>query len=219
MQSLRPFRMQIMIQTAFISIFIVLTGILIVLFTYVGVKSSKLLSKNIMINVATSIRQKLELEIRPAESLTKITASLLINGVLDPQKMANYTYLIAKQLPKHIFDYPERIVGWGDVQGNLIETSLEPDGTYTTTFFEKKNTHLSSIKIYRDLNGKVIKRQLEHVSFNPLRMNWFITAKNTRNFTWTGYFLSYPYNNPSIAAVHPIYDQQDNLLGVFETEI
>ena len=215
----KTFRIQVMIQTTFISIFIVLSALLISLLTYTGLKSTKLLTNDLMVNLATTITQKLELEIIPAEKLTKLTQSLMSTKLITSDKMVEYTYLIAKRIPVQDLEYPERLVGWSDTQGNLVETSLQPDGLYTTTVFKKNAGTRHTIKLYRDAEGKIINQEVKTVSYNPLQMKWYSTAVRAKHFTWTGYFLSYPYYNPSIAAVTPLYDDQGSLQGVFEIEV
>ncbi len=219
MKGIRNFRLEVMIQTVFITVILILSGILISLLVFASVKSSTYLSKKLMVNTALLIFHELRAELRPAQLITNFTASLQEHEIIDSHNMVNYTYLVAKQLPKHVTKNSQRITGWRDEDMNSVETSLEPDGSYSTTIFKPKKSAVSEQKLYRDLNGNIIKQEMVPRVPEDKVSSWFMAAESKGHFTWTDFFLSYPYLQPSIAAVSPIYNGQHQLLGVFEVEV
>jgi adenylate cyclase len=133
--------------------------------------------------------------------------------------MVEYTYYIAKNLPKYKLNYPVRIAAWGDEDGNSVTTTLEADGTYSTSLIKPYNTPPISIKYYRNLQGKIINKEIIAQNYDPRLRPWYLEAISAKHPVWTDVYYSYPYRNLTIASAVSLFNKQQKKLGVFEIEI
>lgn len=182
-------------------------------------QSMDAVAKNLLTDVSDLVFERLNLEINAAERFANLSKHLIESGQLKNQNIPDYTFYVAKNLPYYKLPYAARIVGWGDAQGNSVETSRQADGSYSTRIIKPSSNPPVHFNYFRDLNGKIIRSETVPGNYDPRRRPWYITAQNAKKFVWTDYFLSYPYKNPSMAAVVPTYNQFGQLLGVFEIEI
>jgi len=222
MNSFRHFPLRIVLQSLFISTFAILVGIIIYLSSYEYSKSIAIFSKKLMAGSATSVMLHLQSEINPAQILINISQSLMENHMVHPDEMIDYTYYVAKNLHHYTSKVKTRVAGWGDTQGNSIETLLEADGTFSTVILKPYAKPPIGIKLYRDHNGEIIKRENIKQNFDPRIQPWYIAAQNYKQgqpAIWTEIFLSYPYKNSTIATAFPVYNAQNILQGVFEIEL
>lgn len=219
MISLRPFTLRIAIQSIFLSIFVILVGVIILLSTIEYSKSIEIFSKKAMDDSATHVMDQFGSQLRPADLLIKLTKLLMEKDLITQQQLIDYAYVVAKSLPPYIYKNTIRISVWGDPEGNSIATALEADGTYSTEILKPNKTPPTGIKLYRDLEGNIIKRERVPVNYDPRTRPWYIAAQNAKKPIWTKLYLSFPYKHLTITTAIPIYNKQQKLLGIFQLEL
>ena len=219
MISLRPFTLRIAIQSIFLSIFVILVGVIILLSTIEYSKSIEIFSKKAMDDSATHVMDQFGSQLRPADLIIKLTKLLMEKDLITQQQLIDYAYVVAKSLPPYIYKNTIRISVWGDPEGNSIATALEADGTYSTEILKPNKTPPTGIKLYRDLEGNIIKRERVPVNYDPRTRPWYIAAQNAKKPIWTKLYLSFPYKHLTITTAIPIYNKQQKLLGIFQLEL
>ena len=219
MISVRRFPLRIAIQSIFLSIFIILVSVIVTLSSFEYSKSIEVFSKKLMADAATNVMGQLRNQLLPAELAIKLTKSLMEKDLITPQQLVDYTYVVAKNLPHYTYKTPIRVSTWGDDEGNSIATTLEADGTYSTDIITPNTTPPVSTKLYRDLDGKIIKREPITHRYDPRTRPWYIAAKKAAHPIWTKIYTSLPYKNLTVATANPIYNKQKKLLGIFELEL
>lgn len=210
---------QLSIQSIFITIFVALLGFILYLMASSFLNIINVVAHKLMERTGSAILKNLELEISAAKYLNNLTKELFEKEITDNDEIMNYTLLIAKNLAIHPLPYPARLAAWGDNKGNSIETSLEPDGTYSTAIITHDKSHSLAIRYYRDTTGNIIKQEPIPNNYDPRLRPWYKEAEKAKKPVWSDFFLSYPYNNPSTSYSVPIYDKNNLLLGVFEIEV
>ena len=171
---------------------------------------------------ATSVMLHLQAELDPDRRLINLSQLLIENHMIHSDQMIDYTYYVAKNLHHYIRKIEARTTGWGDTQGNSVQTLLEEDGTFSTVILKPYAKPPVGIKLYRNHNGDIIKHENIKQNFDPRIQPWYIAAQNSQQGQhpiWTEMFLSYPYKNSTIATAFPIYNNQKILQGVFEIEL
>jgi len=222
MNSFRYIPLQTLLKSILISTFAILIAAIIYLSSYEYSKSIDIFSKKLITLTAKSVILNLQKAMAPSEQLINITKILFDNHMIHPDQMIDYTYFIAKNLPHYLNEIQARITAWGGAQGNSVQTIREPDGTFSTIIIKPDSIPPVSIKLYRNQEGKIIKQEQFKTNFDPRLQPWYIAAQNskqTKQPIWTDIFISYPFNNSSVAGVIPIYDTQKTLQGVFEIEV
>ncbi len=121
--------------------------------------------------------------------------------------------------PHYALSSPQRLVGWGDIQGNSIETTLETDDSYSTMIITANVKQPAGVRVYRDKKGNIIKHETVSSNYDPRVRPWYLAATKAQQAKWTKTFLSYQYENLSIALALPIFNKQKDLLGVFDIEL
>lgn len=219
MFSLPRFTLRIAIQTIFISIFVLLVGIIISLSTFEYSKSIELFSKKLMAYAATNVMESLESRLRPIEQVLKISQSLIAEDLIQPEELVKYSYFVAKSFQHYVHNTRIRVSVWGNPKGDSIGTILESDGSYSTEILKPNSTPPVSIKLYRDLSGKPIRSEAITSSYDARTRPWYLSAEKAGRLIWSKPFLSEPGKILTVSSAVPIYNNQKKLLGIYEMSL
>ncbi len=100
MNSIRHFPLRIAIQSIFISIFVILVGVILTISGFQYSKSVAMVSKKLMANTATNVIQHMNSDLVSIDKLINLTQSLMENNfIATQQQLVDYSYFIAKNVP------------------------------------------------------------------------------------------------------------------------
>jgi adenylate cyclase len=207
----------ISLRLSILSIFLTLFLIAILLLTgFMAFRFNKLLeytSFALMDHVSASLLEEIQTEIVPVKRASQLTAKLIEDDVLNPDKereLVNYTVDLLNAIP-----IVQRMA-WGDEQGDYIISYREEDGTVTTETCScgtKNKKH----KLYnRNIANEVIDEKILDVySFDPRQRPWYIQAKNAKKAVWTDIINLQLIRSLALSVATPIYNKDGSLRGVF----
>jgi adenylate cyclase len=201
------------ILSVFVTLFIFSILILTSFLTYRIHELLQYTSFSLMRHVSAAMLEEIQTEIVPLKDQSKLTAKLIEDDVLDPDKqdqIINYTVELLRATP-----IVQRMA-WGDEYGNYVISYKEDDGSITT---EACNCGSSSKmqKQYKrnvagDITGVV---QLNNFSFDPRTRPWYIQAKNMKKAIWTDIYNLQLIRSLALSVATPIYSKDGFLRGVF----
>lgn len=219
MINVKHFTLRIAIQSIFIATFVILIALVVYISTSKFSHSISYYSKMLMEKTAWSVIREFKKELSAVESYSKLTQTLFEQNIIDPKDMIEYSYYVAKNLPRYKLNFPIRVTGWGNKDGSSVATFLETDGSYSTTYTSPFNTPATGIKYYRNLHGKIIRKEEISANYNPHNRAWYMAAIDEAHPVWTDVFYSYPYRNLTIACATPLFNKERENIGIFEIEI
>jgi len=92
------------------------------------------------------------------------------------------------------------------------------NGTDRYLGFSRASTNFSFVEYLTDSDGRVIRRTVEPVSYDPRTRPWYNAAVTTGRSTWTPIYM-WVEGVVGQDAVVPVYSDQNNLLGVLDTSL
>src|SRR6185312_9226421 len=129
---IKSISLRISILTIYAFTFVVLITTLIILSAINFFHSMNSVANTLLSDTANLVIERLNLEVNSSEHVVKLSQSIISSKQINDQDMPDYTLYVAKNIPYYNLPNTARIVGWGDEQGNSVETSRETDGTYST---------------------------------------------------------------------------------------
>lgn len=208
-----PVSLRFSILSIFLALFLIAILLLTSFMTYRFDKLLEYTSFTMMNHVSASLLEEIQTEITPVKRASELTARLIEDKVLNPDKeseLIHYTVDLLNSIP-----IVQRMA-WGDEQGDYIISYREEDGTVTTETCNcgsKNKIH----KLYtRNKAGEIINdKTLDVFSFNPRQRPWYIAAKNAKKAVWTDIINLQLVHSLALSVATPIYHQDGSLRGVF----
>lgn len=208
--------LKVSILTIFITLFIITTATIVILRTIIFEQELTYTAIALMKQISNSVLRELNAAISPIEINAKFTEQLIRSGVLreNTEDLTDYTYYLVKTMPLVQAAY------WSSINGNNVGANKEQNGTITTEIFVRDKKPQSHTWIYRDINGKVIRRKtIFYNDFDPRTRVWFKAAVAKDRFIWTDIYPFYEYTINGITGAIPIKNEAGKLTSVFAFDI
>lgn len=204
-----------------LSIFVTLFAISIVLIVFINYMSSSRImlfaAETLMHHVSASLHREFSSEIETAARDSALSAQLIEHKLLNVDKISevtDYTYDLAYRFNLVQSAY------WGDAKGNYVITEYEPNDSLTTTIIDRTKTPATKTMLYRDVQGKIIKRVTAvGVNFDPRHRPWYLQADANKKTLWTDVYIYEPKRYLGITIATPVYYPDGKLNGVFGLDI
>lgn len=210
--------LRLSIVSIYVVTFVLLMSMLILLESWILRQFISFTSTNLIKNTSSLVIQELKSKGSSAENITQLSKTLFDHGFIDSKQIVDYLLFASQNTTKFQLNIPTQIVSWIEPQGNSISTYLEPDGTYSTVVYKPYDNPPLGLKFYRNHENVIIKK----VSIPAIDLRespaWSVAVK-TKRFTWTDAIFSIPEKNISTVAVAPVYNQSNQLTGVFAVNV
>ncbi len=182
-----------------------------------GEKAVEDLATQLINKISYRIEDKLANYLATPHLINQINANALINGELSLNNL--------NQLEKHLwqqiqlFDSTSYIY-FGDKQGVFIGAEKFSETEFNIGYWNKKDINGNFYTYATDAEGKRTKLLSTIPNYDMFTLPWYLIAKETRKTTWGNlYIWTAPYPNLALPAVHPIYTNSGEFLGVFAVDL
>lgn len=199
----------------FVTFFLFTTLLIITIRSATFESELTIASYGLMRYASSAILQELNSGLKPVEIQGKFSANLIDKGIIqnNAEELVPYTFYLVNTLPL------VQTAFWADENGHFVFSEKEADGSITTEAYDHQHAPQKQTIIYRDVNGKIIKRETVGVVGRDRRLeDWYVRAKKEKQFFWTDIRLLHPHPNLGIIAVSPIV-KKGKFYGVFGLNI
>lgn len=178
-------------------------------------------SQSLMTHSAALITHRLDSYLRPLdEELIKIGKHLSKN-VIDPNdqtQFRHYLYELINDNPNIYGAY------WGKTDGSFYGIDKETE-SLTLQHIVRSPQTISNFRYVLDNDGQIVKTTaLSKTDYDPRLRQWYQQAVLAKKPIWTEVYSFYIFGGneklmPGITAAIPIYNNQQQLLGVFGIDL
>lgn len=207
--------LQFSMLSIFLSLFICTMLTIIVVTTMRLYDSMVVISDQQMQQVTTLVNDKLGAHLKTAELSSELSIKLVKSGIIDvnnTQQVLNYTLKLLNSLNNAAMVY------WGDSEGNFIISRSESNGTLSSEIIKRSPGSAVSTHLSRDQHFNIINtKETQDVTYDPRQRPWYIAATEAKSTIWSNayIFFSGEKKTMGITLASPVYNQKNQLLGVF----
>ena len=217
---------KVSIRISIITLFVVLLGLvgtLIISINHFTLNKILLrVSKGLMQEASSLIKHRLQLYLLPLDRNIIEAGNLMSKGVINPNNKTQfgiYLYELINDNPDIYGAY------WGTVAGDFYGVDRESNNNLTLQHIVRSKQPPSNIRYEFDNSGQIKKTTaLEKLDYDPRTRSWYQMAVQAKHLIWTDIYSFHLFTGqnsslPGITAAIPIYDNQQQLLGVLGIDL
>lgn len=153
----------------------------------------------------------------PASDMVQLVASVVRDpsiGITDRSQIEPYAIQILKNYPQLT------IFSIADAKGNFIMPKKMPDGSIHTKIIDLIDSTRKVKWVRRDTSGRVVaEEEVADDTYDARTRPWYVGAAEARGLFWTDVYIFFTDQQPGVTAAMPVYDDDDQLLGVLGADI
>ncbi len=176
------------------------------------------LSEDVLASTDEQVQAELKAFLRTASSMTDFLAHLASES--DPDKLKNETLM--DRVASDLLRAHEHLAmcNIADTQGRFLMPKKMPDGSIDTKVIRIEDGQRTVLWTRRDPAGNVVSVEIDpNDPYDPRVRPWYRGAVKAGKLFWTGVYVFYTDKTPGITAAAPIYDKQQQLIGVLSLDI
>ena len=203
------------ISSVFISIFLFISFLFMILITLTFSKSLLIISDNLVSLIAISTSRELSRLLEPVVAASQLTSKAIVDRALntaDPRQLTEYMIDVLETLPQ------ATVANWGSKEGNYVSSFLNEDQTYINQVFIVSRSQPEKVLLFRNKEDQIIKHQKVNSNLDPRKRPWYQLAAKTHAAGWTAAYILLHGHVPGIAYYNPVY-RNNQLLGVFSIHV
>ena len=168
-----------------------------------------------------TLDRRIEVEVQnylsPASDMVKLAASI----VKDPSFGITSRSEIEALAIQILKNYPQlTIFSIAEVNGNFTMPKKMPDGSIDTKIIDRTGNTKQVKWVRRDTSGLVVaKEEVTDDTYDARTRPWYIGAAEARGLFWTDVYIFFTDQIPGVTAAMPVFDDNDQLLGVLGVDI
>jgi len=174
------------------------------------------LSSQLRHEITARIEQQLQSYVDIPHSINRINASALIDGDINIPQAEGFNQLWEQS---KIYPNTNLIYCASEQDGSLLGVGRdEGDRSLRLTIYNQSTGHLGH---YYSLNERGDRTTLQGVGNNKYDARvrpWYRTAKTRQDASWSEIYLDFDSQLPTITASSPVYDRNNQLIGVCATD-
>ncbi|HZJ58150.1 MAG TPA: diguanylate cyclase, partial [Clostridia bacterium] len=146
-----------------------------------------------------------------AEQLNQINQDMLKGGILNIESQREREIYFANILKS----YPDAAMSFiGLVDGSFYGAKRNLDGEIHVV---RNNKSTDGASFYYSTNelGAGINLEERYPDFDPRTRPWYTSAIEANKATYSEVYMHFVFQEPTITASRPIYDENDEIIGVF----
>ena len=166
--------------------------------------------------IATHIEQQIYNFLTTPQTINKTNATLIQQGRLDVHDAEAMEDYFAEQIRQ--FNTVSSIY-FGNTDGGLVDAGREGAGGQRYVLATDQFVSGPLRKYILDDEANRIRLVTTIPNFDARERSWYINAVEEAQATWNDVYILFTGDDMAIAASRPVYDDQQNLLGVVSTDI
>ncbi|NER83205.1 MAG: hypothetical protein F6K42_27370, partial [Leptolyngbya sp. SIO1D8] len=193
---------------------IVTIGFMTALSIVYGRRSANQLSQELMQSTNDRIQDQVISKLQEALLINQLNANAIETGELDLSERRDWRTFFASQIQvatsmSYIF--------FGDQQGYFVGSRLE-DGQRVTVFSgEETQGRVLQFNINGD--GELASTPTRDYEYDPRSRPWYQAAIAANQPVWSDVYLGFTLQELLITAAHPVYNQNNQLVGVLGIDV
>lgn len=212
------------ILSVFISLFVVIIGILIFITSYRFSIAVSYTAFGLMEKASHSVFEKVTGQMQRATMLSELSADLIESSMIDQSNLdhiAQYTYHVMNQETKQ----NSSIEGayWADEKGDFVWSQRLKDGTIKSEITDRRHAYPKDTSYYYDKTGKVIRtvesQKSSDLNYDAHLRPWYLDAKKFGSTSWTEVYRYYDSDLLGMSVLTPGIGMDGLAKGVFGIDI
>ena len=163
------------------------------------------------------IAAEVENYLGPASDTVQLLANIIRDpsiGITDRSQIEPFVIQILKTYPQLT------IFSIADVKGNFIMPKKMPDGSIHTKIIDLTDRTRKVKWVRRDTSGRAVaEEEVAGDTYDARTRPWYVGATEARGLFWTDVYIFFTDQQPGVTAAMPVYDDNDQLLGVLGSDI
>lgn len=208
------------IALSFISLTIILTGLIIIPHSTTSRNALSKLAHDIMVNISSYTLDKSESYLRPAENAAELTRFLADSNIVSSDKSDKMLRYFSEQLSLY-----QQLAGiyYGTTKGEFFMVSRSNDkiknGLLKKTILIEDGKRKTEM-VWSTVDHKVLQTSNPALDrYDPRKRPWFIEALMSNDVIWTEPYIFFTSQKPGITTASPVYDKNGKLHGVVGVDI
>ncbi len=211
---------KIHLKTALIIPFVTLTILAVSLVGYISFLNGQKAVNNVALQLRSRISEHIESHlsnfIKIPQQINQLNSDSMQQSWLDVSNSETLEYYFYKQIQTY---KTVTSIYFGNTQGGLINSGREgaQGSQYIITTDGFKSGDFNKYAI--DKKGNRSKLLLTVKNFDARTRQWYIKAVEKGTSVWSSVYILFTGQDLAIAASRPVYDHQNNLLGVTSVDL
>lgn len=202
--------------TTFVSLTILAVGLVGYLSFRNGQQAVNDVAHQLRNEITARIKEHLYTFLEIPSQINKSDANLLRSGVLSADNASALERHFWEQI--HMFDSVSSIY-FGNTEGGLVDAGREGVGGFWYVIATDQFRSGPFKKYATDNQGRRTDLLVSVPSFDARTRPWYIGAVDQGGLTWSGPYILFTGQDMAIAASRPVYNQQQELLGVVSVDL
>lgn len=176
-----------------------------------GISSSHMILRELQQQMLKQVNAQLAQQLQVAMQLNQINKDSYVNGILDLHSQSvreRYFVNVFKSFP----DAAMSFIGLAD--GSFYGARRTAEGELQVVR-NNKETEGASQYFRTDSSGEGIEWVNDFPNFDPRKRPWFAKAVEVGSPVFSNVYSHFVFREPTITASLPVYDKEDQLIGVF----
>lgn len=215
-------KFKISIRVSIISLFIFLLGLIGFTIIYINYKTMDTIltssAKNIIEKTSLMVNDRIGLYLRPLRRDLIVIINTIKHGIVNPANQEQLDKFLIERIRYNPDIY---MVYYGTNKGDFFGVDHETPGRIGLNHIIRSSKNQKNLRYELDSKGNKILDTIEiGQTYDPRTRPWFQKAVEAKKPVWTGIFNFYTFGQgghfiPGITAAAPIYNKQQQLMGVF----
>jgi class 3 adenylate cyclase len=175
------------------------------------------LTDDLLETLDRQIAAEVENYLAPASDMARLAANIINDpsfGITEHSQIEALAIQILKNYPQLT------IISIAEAKGKFIMPKKMPDGSIHTKIIEREGNTKRVKWVRRDASGKVVgEEEVTGDTYDARTRPWYLGAAKTRGLFWTDVYIFFSDQKPGVTAAMPVYDDNDQLLGVLGADI
>lgn len=186
-------------------------GVIGSFFIQSSLKNSLIILEDLQSHMEEHVNEEIIQRFEKVEKLNQINEDMLKGGILDIESQEEREIYFS-----NIFkSYPEIAMLYiGLTDGSFYGIRRNPDGERLIVRNNKSTNGASQYYSTNEL-GVGVRLEEEFPNFDPRTRPWYLSAVEEGKPTYSDVYMHFVFKEPTITSSRPIYDENNQLIGVF----
>ncbi len=174
-------------------------------------------SMELIENVSSQAIEKTINHLSPAKEMSFLISNLFPGETVLQDNFGQFEQISISSMET----YPQlEAINFGFLNDNFYMVKRDEDGTFSTKIIRRDVEKPYVEWRYRNEAGKVINTEIHYKpDYKPTERPWFIGAIQTKSFFMSDVYIFFTDKVPGITIGHPVFDKENNILGVLSYDI